>query len=100
MPTLTVPNNWESLEWKYRGDYLDPNEVEMVELNGRRFKARAVERLGSYTDMGGPVTYVRSLDIQVEVPILDLPDRVWLSLYQIETLRLAVNRAILNRRVA
>ncbi len=100
MPTLTVRNNWESLEWKYRGDRLDPNEIVMVEINGRRFKARAVKRLGSYTDMGGPVTYVRSLDIEVEVPVLDLPERVWLSLYQIEALRLSVNRVILNRGVA
>ena len=85
MSILSVRNNWESLEWKFAGDHIDPRDIAEVMTQGQFLRAKRVERVGTYSDMGNPTTTVRSSDMEIEITVLGTP--VWMSLYRHPELR-------------
>lgn len=89
MKNLTVRNNWESLEWSFGGRRIDPIGVHTIVINGVSCNARPKRVFRSYNDHGHQHS-VETFDIEIEVDVLLVPEKLWLSLAQHEALRAGV----------
>lgn len=89
MPKLIVRNNWEALEWAFDGKRIAPERVFEVQIGHTWCKARPARRVRSYNDHGHRHT-VETTDIEVEIAVLLVPEKLWLSLAHFEELRSGV----------
>lgn len=87
---LTVRNNWESLEWSFKGKRIEPDSVAGIYVGENFFETKTKRRFKTYNDMGRTYTAV-SDDILVKVFLNDTLF-VWTSLYENEKILKCVRK--------